>query len=365
MLSVPERTGALPDYTGRGVVMAFIDSGFYPHPDLQGRVIRHVNASTEAITESEKLPPASNFSWHGQMTSVIAAGDGRTSGGRYRGIASDARLVLISVTNPRGQIKEPDILRGMRWLLANHARFGVRILNVSVGGDAPSDDQDHELHRAVRELSEAGITVLVAAGNSGSGHLLPPASAPEAITVGAYDDQNVLDVTRWRIYPNSYGLAHDGSLKPDIVAPGRWIASPILPGSDMALQATTLAALFDLAPNDRRALRRNLARGIFKLRLAPLAALRAHEPVRALLQSRLDSYKLIDSHHQHVDGTSVSVAIASSVVAQMLEANRGLTPARIKAILTTTAKRLPEVPVECQGAGVLDAAEAVRMAKGN
>ncbi len=34
LLPTPERLGALPDYTGRGVVIAFIDAGFYMHPDI-------------------------------------------------------------------------------------------------------------------------------------------------------------------------------------------------------------------------------------------------------------------------------------------------------------------------------------------
>ncbi len=184
LLSTPERTGANQTYTGRGVVMAYIDSGFFPHPDLTGRILVHVDATTNRIKESSADFQASDLSWHGQMTSVIAAGDGRTSNGKYRGIASDAQLVLIKVSNRRSQIKEKDILRGMRWLIANHTRFNVRILNISVGGDVESSDPKYPLHRAVRTLTEAGITVVAAVGNRDVRRIVPPASAPEAITVG-------------------------------------------------------------------------------------------------------------------------------------------------------------------------------------
>jgi serine protease AprX len=79
LLSTPERTGALPQYTGRGVVMALIDSGFYPHPDLKGRILLHVDASTNHVLEQGTDFKVNDLSWHGQMTSVIAAGSGRSS----------------------------------------------------------------------------------------------------------------------------------------------------------------------------------------------------------------------------------------------------------------------------------------------
>src|SRR5262249_28704219 len=92
LLSTPERTKALPQYNGRGVIIAFIDAGFYPHQDLNGRILAHADASTNRIMEQGDDFEGSELSWHGQMTSVIAAGDGRTSRGQYRGIASSAEL---------------------------------------------------------------------------------------------------------------------------------------------------------------------------------------------------------------------------------------------------------------------------------
>ena len=81
-----------------------------------------------------------------------------------------------------------------------------------------------------------------------------------------------------------------------------------------------------------------------------------------MLQARINSHKLIDAKHQHVDGTSVSAAIVSAVVAQMIEANPRLTPAQIQAILMQTAQPLDAVPRAQQGAGSIDPARAVRAA---
>ncbi len=355
--------GASTASTGRGVVMAFIDSGFFPHPDLGDRVLVHVDATSGRIVEGRRFNRPRWYSWHGQMTTVIAAGDGCTSGGRYRGLACDAQLVLIKVTNNRGRIKDPDILRGMRWLIDNQQRFNVKVLNIAVGGDGPSDDPDHPLHRAIRDLTAAGITVLAAAGNSGTRRIVPPASAADAITVGGIDDRNSPDRSQWRPYHNNYGTAYDGSPKPEITAPAAWIASPILPGSSMEREARWLAQLLEIAPGDEAAVRRILRKGYADLSIPRKLALHPDEGLYAMLQDRINAHKLIDAHHQHVDGTSVAVAIASSVVAQLLEANPRLTPQDIKTILTGTATPLPGVPTECQGAGVIDAQRAAAAAE--
>jgi serine protease AprX len=359
LLSVPERTGAPPHFSGRGVTMAFVDSGFYPHPDIADRIVLFVDASSSRITEGA-LPASNNpLNWHGQMTSVIAAGDGRTSDGRYRGIASSAQLVLIKVSNRRKQIKEADILRGLTWLVKHAHKHNIRVVNVSVGGDHPNPDPQHPLHVALRQLCEQGVVVLIATGNSNQPVLLPPASASTAITIGGYDDGNTGDGTKWRIFGGSYGTGDDGAAKPEVIAPAAWLASPIMPGTDMAREAPWLVQMLALKKSETAAFQK-LAReadtvfGFSKhLKQHPTAHL------KDLVQERIFKHKIVDAHHQHVDGTSVSVAVASSIVAAMLEAQPSLSPAQVKARLMQTATPLPNVPHERQGAGMIDAAAAI------
>jgi serine protease AprX len=358
LLPTPERIGALSEYTGRGVTIAFIDAGFYPHPDLRGRIRLHVDASTNRVIEEPGDPfESSDFSWHGQMTSVIAAGDGRTSGGKYRGVASEAELVLVKVSTPKGQVKEADILRGLRWVSDTHRRFNVRVVNISLGGDFESADPNHPLHHMVRKLTRAGITVIIAAGNKPVRSLLPPASAADAITVGGIDDGNSPDIRSWKLYHHNYGKGYDGSPKPEILAPAAWIASPILPNSLVAREARWLAPL--LEHDNPLTIKQTLEHGYSDLGIARDTALKADTAVYDMLQQRIHAHKLIDAHHQYVDGTSVAAPIVTSVVAQMLQANPRLTPQQIRAILTATARLMPGVPIEKQGGGVLNAAGAV------
>lgn len=358
LLTTAERVGASPDYTGRGVVMAFIDAGFYPHPEIAERVLLHVDASTTQITEQIGDDyDSGDLGWHGQMTAVIAAGDGRLSGGKYRGIASGVQLVLIRVGTPRGQVKEPDILRGLRWLLANHARFGIRVVNISVGGDVVSNDPDHPIHAAVRELVHAGVTIVTAAGNRAHDYVVPPASSVEAITVGGVDDQNTLDSSRWRAYHSNFGTSYNGQPKPDIMAPSIWVAGPIMPETGVAREARWLGPLLQ-SPNDE-AVRKLLRRGYADLGLARKQAWEPDQNVYGMLQARINTHKIVDAYHQHVDGTSVAAPIVSAVVAQMLEANSRLTPSQIRSILCATARPLMGCPPHHQGAGVIHAAGAL------
>ncbi len=360
LLSVPERTGGLPNYTGKGVVIAFIDSGFYPHADLNGRIVLHADASTNRVIEQKEDFTVDDMSWHGQMTSMIACGKGHLSSGKYSGLASEAKVVLVRVSTPKGQVKETDILRGLRWVTDTHQRLNIRIVNVSVGGDAVSNDPDHLLHKAVKKLVKAGVVVVIAAGNRQIAHLLPPASAPEAIVVGGIDDHNTLDQSKWQLYHHNYGNGYDGTPKPELIAPANWIASPIMPGTSVEREARWLAPLLD-SPTEKQ-VRKLLHEGHADLGLARKVSLAPDDKLYLKLQKRIHAHKIIDAHHQHVDGTSVAAPIVTSVIAQMLEANPRLTPREIRDILTATATPISNFPADRQGAGVLNAAEAVKMA---
>jgi len=354
VLTTPGRVGVTSTCSGRGVVIAFIDSGFYPHPDLADRVVVHVDATSNRVIESDrnfKLPEW--FSWHGQMTSVIAAGAGKT----FPGVAPGARLVLIKVSNRRGRIKEEDILRGFRWVCENHARYNIRVVNVSVGGDFESADPAHPLHRCVQRLAAEGITVCVAAGNRLRAFVLPPASAPASITVGGVDDHNSMNPHEWLLYLSSYGYAYDRTPKPEVIAPARWIASPILPGTPEARKAHWLARLLDC--KDEGEVRAILREGYTDLEIAPLRARVPDAHLYRELQYQIEKHKIIDGEHQHVDGTSVAVAIVTGIVALLLEARPSLSPGEIRALLTGTADLLPGIPRERQGGGLVNVSRAL------
>ncbi|HSK64281.1 MAG TPA: S8 family serine peptidase [Pyrinomonadaceae bacterium] len=362
-LPVPARMDADERYTGRGVTIAFLDSGFYAHKDLTEPVNRIV-AYHNIFAPDEGLAALHThdvLSWHGMMTSVVAAGNGFLSDGLYRSIAPDSKVVLVKI-GKTGRIPESNIEIGLRWVLANKDRYAIRIVNISAGGDFEQPYLKNSLCQLVEEVVSAGCTVVCAVGNAGlaPGHpVLPPASSPAAISVGGLDDQNSLDRARRGMYRSSYGPTIDGLQKPEVIAPGIWVAGPILPHTPTAVEAHLYAEL-DAASDDKLKEIILAHAGVDK-QLDEARELAA-PLLRQLITIKLREGNVINHHYKFVDGTSFASPIVASIVACMLEANPRLTPQQIKRILIDTAERVPEVEVDRQGWGVVVPRKAVEMA---
>ena len=362
---VADRLVADETLAGRGVTIAMLDSGFYAHPDLvaRRRRIKVYHDVTTGLTLPGSVPKPDVSSWHGMMTSVVCAGDGSLSGGKYKGLAWDADLVLVKV-GTSARIKHEDIERGFAWVFERREELGVRVLNVSCGGDHDRSYLEDPLSRLVEELSRAGIVVVAAAGNRGHepGHrVLPPASAPSVVTVGGLDDAKDLMPGRVGLYHSSYGPPVDGLQKPEVIAPAIWVAAPILPGTPTHAQAALIADL-------SRAQRDSDLRAILAASPgvdAELDAVREQreDVIRQIVTLKRRDQKVIDENYKHVDGTSFAAPIVTSLVAQMLEARPGLRPHQVKRALIDTAKRIPDVSPDLQGWGVVQPADAVQRAR--
>lgn len=368
ILPTPVRLGASGRYRGRGVTMAFLDAGFYAHPDLvepQNRIARYVDV-TKRHSGNKGLFTPDVSSWHGMMTSVVACGNGQLSGGLYRGLASEARLVLVKCGSVR-RVAHDDIRRGFDWVLRHRTRLGIRIVNVSCGGDYEGSYLHDALSQAAERATREGILVCAAVGNFGNvpGHpVLPPASVPSALTVGGLDDKNRLAFAGYDMYHSSFGPTLDGLQKPEVIAPSIWVAAPILPGTPTAAQAELLARLAGAPDGELRGIIA-ARRGVDAI-LDSAAALET-PLIREVIRVRLRDGNVISGSYKHVDGTSFAAPIVASIAAQMLEANPRLTPQEVKLILVRTARRLPHVEVDRQGWGVVDprkaVLEALRMAR--
>ena len=339
-LPTPLRLHADPRFNGRGITLAVLDGGFYPHPDLtlpRNRIRAWVNATVDPVTinrygpdEAPQWPgwnSAGDSLWHGTMTAVAAAGNGYLSHGLYRGLASEASLVLIQVRDQQG-IHNPAIIRALRWIAQHHTEFDIRVVNMSFGGDPAAQLGHNPVDMAVADLVSRNIVVTAAAGNDGVRYLVPPATAPEALTIGGLDDRNTFDHDDIALWHSSYGLGIDSVMKPELVAPSIWVAAPLLPDTAVAREA---AALFQQRGNETA-------------------------------EARIAELKLITPHYQHVDGTSFAAPLVASAVACLLEANHDLLPSQVRSILQQTAAPVPGVSRERQGAGALAAGAAVALA---
>ncbi|MFJ9342228.1 S8 family serine peptidase [Streptomyces sp. NPDC101733] len=189
-------------WTGRGVTVAVLDTGVdETHPDLKG-----AEAAERNFTSS---PTTQDRNGHGTHVASTIAGTGALSGGRYKGVAPDVRLLDGKVLDDDGFGAESNILSGMEWAVEQ----GAQIVSMSLSTqDYPETDP---LEDGVARLSDRALFV-VAAGNHGPGPatITSPGSAPAALTVGAVDKQDrIADFS-------SQGPARDGGSKPDLTAPG-------------------------------------------------------------------------------------------------------------------------------------------------
>lgn len=360
VLPTPLRMEADERFTGSGVTIAFLDSGFYAHPELaqpRNRILAY-HSIFSADGDPTSLETNDVASWHGMMTSVVAAGSGALSKGFYRGIASDANLVLVKIGRT-GRITENQIQLGLEWVLANRREHKIRVVNISAGGDFENSYLSNPLAQTVERCTREGLVVVCAVGNAGHapGHpVLPPASAPSCIAVGGLDDQNSLDRARRGMYRSSYGPTIDGLQKPEVIAPGIWVAAPILPRTPTAEEAELYSRL-DAATDEELTATIEKYSGIdqdldeSRFLSVPL--------LRQLITIKLREGNVINQHYKYVDGTSFAAPIVSSIVACMLEANPRLSPQQIKRILIDTAERVPGIEVDRQGWGVVSARRAV------
>ncbi len=362
-LPTPLRMDADERFTGRDVTIAFLDSGFYAHKDLTQPINRIVAYHSIFSTDDDPtlLQTTDVASWHGMMTSVVAAGNGYLSDGLYRGIAPNANVVLVKI-GKSGRIPESAIETGLRWVLDNKDKFGISIVNISAGGDFEQTYLHNSLCKVVEEAVSVGLIIVCAVGNAGlaPGHpVLPPASSPASIAVGGLDDQNSLNRARRGMYRSSYGPTIDGLQKPEVIAPGIWVAAPILPQTPTAGEAQLYATLDSASDDELRNIlvsHQGVDKDLDEARDLPTPLL------RQLITIKLREGNVINEHYKFVDGTSFASPIVASIVACMLEANPKLTPHQVKKILIDTAERVSGVEVERQGWGVVVPRKAVELA---
>ncbi|MGA5300724.1 S8 family serine peptidase [Nucisporomicrobium flavum] len=187
---------------GTGVKVAVLDTGIdATHPDLAGQIAEAQNFTDTASTDDEV--------GHGTHVASTIAGTGAASGGRYRGVAPGAKLVVGKVCSTE-YCDDSAILAGMAW-----AATRAPIVNMSLGGqDVEGVDP---LEAAVGDLTARyGTLFVVAAGNDGEfAPVGSPASADAALAVGAVDrDDQLAD------FSSRGPRTGDNAIKPDITAPG-------------------------------------------------------------------------------------------------------------------------------------------------
>lgn len=322
------------------VVVGVIDTGIVNHADLQGRVLPGYNFVSDPVmagngvgrtsdasdlgdwvTSQESSDPSSglcgcyvtNSSWHGtHVAGTIGAASNNGTG--VTGINWSSKILPVRVLGKCGGYWS-DIIDGMRWA-AGLSVPGVpanpnpaKVLSMSLGGGGACDAV---IQDAINEIVAAGVTIVVAAGNSGLDLFstdFTPAVCKDVITVAAVNrDGGVAS------YSN-YGQI----LK--IAAPGGQQSSA---GDPNGVLSTLNSGTTSPVPSPSG-----------------------------------DTYG-------YYQGTSMATPHVTGVVSLMLSVNPALTPAQVLGVLQATARPFSATGYSFRcttstcGAGIADAYQAVR-----
>ena len=315
-------------YTGKGVIVAVIDSGVnYNHADLKDHLwdggAEYPHHGWNVVDNNNDPMDGTG---HGTHCAGTICGDGTS--GVQTGMAPDATLMCIKALDNYGFGSASTFNAGMEFAIEHHAD----ILSMSMGiMNASAADKTWLRNTCVNAL-ELGVIASVAAGNDGNmmmapvpnnvrtpGNCPPPWLHPDqeinpgglscVVTVGAIDySENMYENeskgpvtwqdTDFKDYP--YGGDKIGLIRPDVCAPGVGIKS---------LDGDT------------------------------------------------------DNGYNLKSGTSMATPCVAGVMALLLEKNSELTPAEICMTLETTAKKLTETKSNIHGSGLIDAFKAVTSIK--
>src|SRR5713226_4045682 len=205
-------------------------------------------------------------------------------------------------------------------MIQNRERYNIRVVNMSLSMPVRESFHTDPLCKAVELAVRSGIVVVCSSGNLGRtdvitgynadgsaiyqlayGAVGSPGNSPYVITVGATDSHETVRRSDDTVasFSSKGPTRFDHLVKPDIVAPGRRIVAP------MSQENPTFGTQY---PN------------------------RVVQPVGT--GARPHTYF-------NYSGTSFAAPVVSGIVALMLQANKSLTPALVKAVLARSAQELP------------------------
>jgi serine protease AprX len=275
--------------TGTGVGVAVIDTGIDGAlPDFTSADGTHSRVIASAV-DNPTATTATDSYGHGTDVAGIIAGD--RAGGQYVGVAPNANLVSIKVSDEAGATTVLDVIYGLQFAVEHQSQYNIRVVNMSLDSATPQSYKTDPLDAAVEAAWLHGLVVVTSAGNRGGAPdavQYSPANDPYVITVGALDENGTASpgddtAASW----SSQGTTQDGVQKPDVYAPGAHIVSVLAPNS-------------------------------------------------AFADSNCNCI-VASGQYIETSGTSMATPMIAGLVADLLQIHRKWTPAQVKGVLTSNA----------------------------
>ena len=255
---IPAVQNARYDLYGDGVLVALLDSGVdYAHPDFRNedgttRILalwdqtipgrppegyrigteytqQEINEALAADTESARyaLVPSRDVSGHGTRVLGIAAGNGRASGGRYRGIASRSPILAVKLGMPReeGFPRTTELMQGLDYCIRKALELRLPVaVNISIGNTYGAHDGTSLLETYIADIANVWKSVIcIGTGNEGyaAGHaagiLQERTTETVELAVGEYE--TAFSIQIWKSYLDEVDIT--------LISPGGRRAGPI------------------------------------------------------------------------------------------------------------------------------------------
>ncbi len=290
---------------GTGVGIAVIDSGIFPHPDLnsasgQPRIVYRETFISGAVQLDDY--------GHGTHVAGILAGNGSSSAmpgtlHLLKGIAPNSNLLDLRVLDQNGSSSDSIVIAAIEEAVQLKTQYNVGVMNLSLGRQIFEGCSQDPLCQAVEAAWNSGIVVVVAAGNlgrNGYATITSPGDSPHAITVGCMKTLETYprDDDQIASYSSKGPTWIDLTLKPDVVAPGNLVVSLLAPGSTLSEE--------------------------FPQNVVPTSYYTDSQGT---------------PQYFRLSGTSMATPVVSGAAALMIEQNPALSPDTIKARLMKTATK--------------------------
>ena len=300
-----------PGHDGGGIGIAIIDSGISGNADIPS------GGPGSRIVYNQSFVPGDSSTLdaygHGTHVAGIIAGNGHNSGGAealftFQGLAPNANLINLRVLDATGSATDSAVIAAIQQAINLKSQYKIRVINLSLGRPVFESYTVDPLCQAVEAAWQAGIVVVVAAGNmgrypdtNGYGTITAPGNDPYVITVGAMKPMGTPGRSDDLIasYSSKGPTLFDHVVKPDLVATGNRVISVEAQYSQLA----TLSA-------------------------ANLIPVNYYQNT---LSTSFSNYYLV------LNGTSMAAPSVSAAAALVLQQNSALTPDQVKARLMKTA----------------------------
>jgi serine protease AprX len=197
---------------GKGVTVAFVDSGVYPHPDL-------VRPRNRIVDFKDFVNGGDGpYDDNGHGTACIGAGFGASIDGRFRTVAYETNIVCAKAFDRFGTGFYSDILASLQWILDHREKHKIKIVVLPFGTSSFSRNFDI-LSASLEKLWSEELFVCTCTGNQGphDSSITSPGVSPYGYTSAACAAQELPPLSA----PFSgRGPVYFKCDKPDVIMPG-------------------------------------------------------------------------------------------------------------------------------------------------